>query len=443
MEKRESELIEFKKSTSELKQGVISLSSMLNKHGKGTVYFGVLNDGSINGQQIGKDTTHDISVEIKNHIKPVTVPTIETVEEDGKTIIKVSVKGNDKPYSAYGRYYIRSDDEDLAIENEMLYELFNKKALDYSAWENETTSHGLDAVDEDRVIKYFNEANQCGRIKYVYKDLKESLQKLELLVDGKLNNAGYYLFSKNKPIKLKLAVFNSEDRISFSHIELYEGNIFDCIEYGIEFISRFMRWPATIVGSKRVETPEIPLEAIREIVVNSFAHAKYEDANAVMNMIYFTPYRIKIINAGGLLKGTSPEDYASGKKGPVLRNPLIDIILYKNNTIDSFATGFERTIRLCSEKNIKYEYEDNGYEFSFSFIRSNDTNNDTINDTKENREQDILNIIKRNKYSTRESIAAELGVSTATVGRELQKLQKMGLIKRIGSNKNGYWEISR
>ena len=158
-------------------------------------------------------------------------------------------------------------------------------------------------------------------------------------------------------------------------------------------------------------------------------------------MIHFTPSRIKIINAGGLLKGTSPEDYASGKKGPVLRNPLIDIVLYKNNTIDSFATGFERTIRLCGEKNIKYEYEDNGYEFSFSFIRSNDTKDDTINDTKDNREQDILNIIKRNKYSTRESIATELNISTATVGRELQKLQKIGLIKRIGSNKTGHWEI--
>lgn len=67
--------------------------------------------------------------------------------------------------------------------------------------------------------------------------------------------------------------------------------------------------------------------------------------------------------------------------------------------------------------------------------------NDTIKDTKENREQDILNVIRRNKYSTRESIAEELGVSTATVGRELQKLQKLVLIKRVGSNKNGYWEI--
>ena len=74
-------------------------------------------------------------------------------------------------------------------------------------------------------------------------------------------------------------------------------------------------------------------------------------------------------------------------------------------------------------------------------IRSNDTKDDTINDTKENREQDILNVIRRNKYSTRETISEELGISTATVGRELQKLQKIGLIKRIGSNKTGHWEI--
>ena len=53
---KESETIEFKKSTSELKEGVISLSSMLNKTGKAFLYFGVRNDGEVVGQQIGEDT---------------------------------------------------------------------------------------------------------------------------------------------------------------------------------------------------------------------------------------------------------------------------------------------------------------------------------------------------------------------------------------------------
>ena len=44
MEKRETETLEFKKSTSELKEGVISLGSMLNKHNYGLLYFGIKNE---------------------------------------------------------------------------------------------------------------------------------------------------------------------------------------------------------------------------------------------------------------------------------------------------------------------------------------------------------------------------------------------------------------
>ena len=34
---RESETVEFKKSTSELNEGVVSIASILNKHGKGAL----------------------------------------------------------------------------------------------------------------------------------------------------------------------------------------------------------------------------------------------------------------------------------------------------------------------------------------------------------------------------------------------------------------------
>ena len=237
MEKRESETTEFKKSTLELKQGIISLASMLNKSGKGVLYFGILNDSTIVGQQIGKDTTHDISVEIKNHIKPEVIPTIELSNTNDKQIIKVSVIGDKKPYSAYGRYYIRSDDEDLLMSNETLEQFFKDESIDYSKWENALTEWTIDDIDEERLIKYFNEANECGRLNYVYKDSKDALTKLGLLKGEYLNNAGYYLFSKNKPLKLKLAVFNTDERLSFSDIKLFEGNIFDCIEEGIRDIS--------------------------------------------------------------------------------------------------------------------------------------------------------------------------------------------------------------
>lgn len=53
---KENEFTEFKATTAELKEGVKSLSSMLNKRHKGFLYFGVKNNGDVVGQQIGTRT---------------------------------------------------------------------------------------------------------------------------------------------------------------------------------------------------------------------------------------------------------------------------------------------------------------------------------------------------------------------------------------------------
>ena len=58
---RESETVEFKKSTSELKSGVVSLAAILNKHGKGELYFGIKDDGAVVGQMIGRNTIKEVT----------------------------------------------------------------------------------------------------------------------------------------------------------------------------------------------------------------------------------------------------------------------------------------------------------------------------------------------------------------------------------------------
>jgi len=50
MKYRESEITELKKSTSEIKEAIISMSAMLNKHNRGEVYFGIRNNGSVAGR---------------------------------------------------------------------------------------------------------------------------------------------------------------------------------------------------------------------------------------------------------------------------------------------------------------------------------------------------------------------------------------------------------
>ena len=79
----ETENVEFKKTTGELREGIISLSSMLNKNGYGTLYFGVRDNGEVIGQQIGDRTLREISQAIANFLKPQIIPTItlELLEE--------------------------------------------------------------------------------------------------------------------------------------------------------------------------------------------------------------------------------------------------------------------------------------------------------------------------------------------------------------------------
>ena len=73
----ETEKIEFKKTTGELREGITSLASMLNKNGYGELYFGVKDNGDVVGQQMGDRTLREISQAIANFIKPQVIPTIE------------------------------------------------------------------------------------------------------------------------------------------------------------------------------------------------------------------------------------------------------------------------------------------------------------------------------------------------------------------------------
>lgn len=57
----ETEQVEHKKSTSELKEGARSIASMLNKHRHGVLYFGVMKNGDVAGQQVAESTLREIS----------------------------------------------------------------------------------------------------------------------------------------------------------------------------------------------------------------------------------------------------------------------------------------------------------------------------------------------------------------------------------------------
>lgn len=60
----------------------------------------------------------------------------------------------------------------------------------------------------------------------------------------------------------------------------------------------------------------------------------------------------------------------------------------------------------------------------------------------DNKSSNILSIIKEDPYITSTEIAQQLSISRKTVSQKIKHLKKEGLIKRIGSDRKGYWEIT-
>lgn len=77
----------------------------------------------------------------------------------------------------------------------------------------------------------------------------------------------------------------------------------------------------------------------------------------------------------------------------------------------------------------------------------NDPVNDPINDPISDpiklteRQSMILQNFREDKTLTKESLCVKTGLSDATAKREIAYLKRIGVLKRIGSKKNGYWVV--
>ncbi|MCK9224123.1 MAG: winged helix-turn-helix transcriptional regulator [Candidatus Muirbacterium halophilum] len=93
------------------------------------------------------------------------------------------------------------------------------------------------------------------------------------------------------------------------------------------------------------------------------------------------------------------------------------------------------------EKNIKPEFE---FEDFFTIIiprTENEPISEPISEPINDFLEELLSELVKNPYAKKEELSELMNVSRATVTRGLQKLKDMGILKRIGSNKTGYWEI--
>jgi ATP-dependent DNA helicase RecG len=57
------------------------------------------------------------------------------------------------------------------------------------------------------------------------------------------------------------------------------------------------------------------------------------------------------------------------------------------------------------------------------------------------KRQRILDAIRENNQITTKELAELIGISTTAIERNISKLKIQGLLRRVGPDKGGYWEI--
>ncbi len=383
----ETEQIEYKKSIGELKEAMVSIAAILNKHQKGELYFGVKNDGTVIGQEINDESLRKVSQAIGNHIKPIIYPEIKIREFGDRKTILVRFAGNRCPYLAYNVPRIRVADEDLVMEQNTYDAMIRKRAsADYS-WEKKVSKYTVDDVNGNAFSEYLKRAREAGRIDFEDSDIKTVLDKLELIEENYLLNAGAALFCDCGIVnELQIAKFASDERLTFTDIRRYSGSVMELKKKAEQYIIDAMDWRVEFGNLARKEIPEIPLEAIREAITNSFGHRMFDSGQS--NEIAIFKNRIEIYNPGAFPANKTPESYVVGNQRPVRRNPLIARTLYYSKDMESFATGLKRIKDACDKAGCRVEFETPEDGFVVVFYRHDSSKlSGTAQETAQNQKK--------------------------------------------------------
>ena len=183
----ESETIEFKLTTGEKNEAVEAIAAILNKHCRGTIYFGVDDNGFVKGQQISDSTKKDVSRIISDSIEPRIAPTIEVLTIDKRTIIKVSFSGHNRPYAVNGKYLMRTGTENRRMSPDELKRLI--KNDDYSSkWEEGMTEYTTEDLDDDALKDFYQSAKDCGRLSMKAYDKEKLLTMIDVLHNGRIEH---------------------------------------------------------------------------------------------------------------------------------------------------------------------------------------------------------------------------------------------------------------
>lgn len=325
---------------------------------------------------------------------------------------------------------------------------------------------------------------------------REDLINLRLIAgiekDTATNACALFLGRHEYTSRIQCARFKGTTRTYFIDKKEFEGPLCSQIDGAYNFVLGHINMALEINGIVHEERYEIPVAAVRELIVNAVVHRNYQKPSSIQVAVYDD--RVEVSSPGTLYGTLTAEEAMSGHSS--LRNPLIARTLEKIGVIEGWGSGLKRISELCRTYSPGFrplEILELGDLMRFNIYRPEDAQsaasegeksttpkgdllgsttlkttqkNDLLGNTSEELPNNFLinrgglpnkfqidekvkssgvmktfMALKENPLATSMELAELLGLSDRSVRTHINELKNAGMIVRVGANKGGYWKI--
>ncbi|WP_081961856.1 ATP-binding protein [Bifidobacterium actinocoloniiforme] len=367
---REGQIIEVKAAAEGTPRVYDSLSSFSNQNEGGFILFGIdegqdfTTTGVFAAQQLKKEVVGQGEA-----MTPVVRPEFDEASFDGKTVVCAFISG--LPMSQRSVYrtkagitqsaYTRVNDADVRMSATQLYEIesFKDGRRDDASLAPDAR---MDMLDAKAVRDFVRQATQ-ERPKLARRQDDEILELTGVTKDGKptladLMTLGDYpqqaypnlCITASVVAGTELGKGNGDER--FIDSKRFEGGIGEMIEGAMAVVRRNSKTTTRIRDGVRIDLPQYPETAVREILTNALMHRDYGPyCNGSPVRLTLFSDRLECTNPGGIYGGQSLNEF--GFANSQTRNPTLVSLLEIEHIAENRHSGIPAIQEEARERGYK------------------------------------------------------------------------------------------
>lgn len=429
----------------------------------GDLYLGVEDDGTITGcHPDHRDITKLAAFVANKTIPPISVRT-ELMEEEEQPVVRVQVpKSRSVVASSSGKIQRRQLKMDGTPENVPMYpyeintRLSELSLLDYSAQSvPNATCDDLDPVEREHLRSILRNYNgEKTLLELDNEDLDKALRLVTKVGNDLLPTfTGILLIGKRERLQ-ELIPTAETGYIAQNGTEVTTNQTFflpllTAIERIFDFVDARNSEREMTAGLFRVSIPDFDRRAVREAVINAFAHRDYTMLGRVL--LRLDDDGLTISNPGGFIEGVTVQNILSVE--PHGRNPALADALKRIGLAERSGRGVDRIF----EGSLLYGRALPDYSESTStmvklfiprglpdekFIRMVTEEQQRIGNLLPLNTLLVLNTLKQGRRMSIHDIEEVTNIPEAKVRATVERMTEAGLLESVGNGKGRAYILS-